>query len=303
LTLTQAGTSDYAAAPPVTIRFNANKAELDVQANNLVQEQGAPTPILTYIIGANVQAGPLGGFVDIPSIVSGIPYLTTTATPSSPPGAYPIVPSVGTLVSPVYYFKFIQGTLTVTPPGSFTITANPSTLIIPAGMSAQTTITITPVNVYQGTVSLSCGQLPANVTCTISPAPYKFPGSQNPDGSENSAQGTITIAASSATVAHYAPTDQSTLRVAGLFLPGGFAGCLLFLARRKLLKHNRIAGLCFLLAIASVMLSLASCGGSSSLHNGLPAPGTSTVTIQGSGTTPTGSSQVSATTSLTVTIP
>jgi hypothetical protein len=302
LTLTQAGTADYAAAPPVVLSFNANKAELDIQANNLVQEQGAPTPTLTYTIGANVQTGPLGGFIDIPSIVSGIPDLNTSATPSSPAGTYPIVPSAGTLVSPVYFFKFINGTLKVTPPGSFTITANPTTLTIAAGMSGQATLTLTPINAYQGTVTLGCGQLPTNVTCVISPATYTFPGSQNPDGSENAAQGTITISASSATVARGTFSDRQQLRMAGLLFPGAIAGCLLLFARRRIAKYSGAIGLCFLLFISSAVLSLASCGGSTSSKNGLPSPGTSTVMIQGSGTTPSGASQVTASASLTVTI-
>ncbi len=302
LTLTQAGTADYAAATPVILTFNANKAELDIQANNLVQEQGAPTPTLTYTIGANVQAGPLGGFVDIPSVVSGIPTLTTSATPNSPAGAYPIIPSAGTLVSPVYFFKFINGTLTVTPAGSFTITANPSTLTLAAGMSAQSTLTLTPVNTYQGTVTLGCGPVPSNVTCAISPATYNFPGSQNPDGSENPAQGTITISASSATVARQSALNASQGHLAGLLLPGAIAGCLMTFARKRFQKRSAALGLCLLLAIGSAMLSLASCGGSNSSNNGLPSPGTSTVMIQGSGTTPSGASQVTATASLTITI-
>jgi hypothetical protein len=296
LTLTQAGTADFAAATPIVLSFTVNKAELDVQANNQIQEQGAPNPTFTYRIGENVP-----GFVDIPSIVSGVPVLTTTATPSSPPGTYPIVPSVGTLVSPVYYFKFINGTLTVTPPGSFTITANPSSLTIPTGMSRQATITITPSNAYQGTVTLSCGQLPANVTCTVSPATYTFPGSQNADGSENPAQGTITIVASSGTVVGALPAGGSSLRTAGFFLPGAMAALLLVFARRRISRGNAISSLCFFIILGLGMSSLASCGGSKGLGTTV-APGTSTVTINGSGTTPSGSGLVSASAPLTVTI-
>jgi hypothetical protein len=302
LTATQTGTSDYAAAPPVILSFNANPAPLDVQANNQIQEQGAPNPIFTYAIGANIQAGPLGGFVDIPSIVSGVPILTTTATPDSPPGTYPIVVTQGTLISPVYAFNFINGVLTVTPPGSFTIATTPSSLTIPSGMSGQATIAITPINTYQGTVTIGCGQLPANVTCIVSPATYSFPGSQNANGSENPAQGTITINTAAGTIVGALSARNSTIRATAVLLPGSMAGLLLVLARRRIAGRSRIFGLCFLLATSLGMLSVMSCGGSKGSSAANAAPGTLTVMINGSGTTPSGSGSVTASAPLTVII-
>jgi hypothetical protein len=302
LTLTQTGTSDYAAASPVVLSLNANKAELDIQANNQIQEQGAPNPTFTYTIGANVQPGPLGGFVDVPSIVSGIPVLTTTATPSSLPGTYPIVPGVGTLSSPIYFFKFLNGELTITQSGSFTITANPPSLTIASGMSAQATITITPNNAYQGTVTLSCGKLPANLTCIVSPATYTFPGSQNADGSENPAQGTITINATAGSVVGALSTQDSTTRMAGLFFPGAMLALLLVFARRQASRRSSIWSICFFIMLSLEMISLASCGGSSGSSTINTPPGTSIVTINGSGTTPSGNGSVTASVPLSVTI-
>ena len=300
LTITQTGSADYAPASPIILNFNAGKAELDIQANNAIQEQGAPNPPLTYVIGANVVAGPLGGFVDIPSIVSGIPVLSTTATPSSAPGAYPIVPSVGTLASPFYFFKFINGTLTVTPPGSFLITANPSSLTIPNGMSGQATLTITPTNAYQGTVTLTCGTLPANVSCAVSPATYTFPGTQNADGSENAAQGTITISTSGA-LAGSVPSKPSNLYVASLLLPGALLAGMLAFARRRMAQRGALWGLCLLAVLGLGMLSVSACGGSASSMT-KATPGTTILTINGSGTVPSGNGTVTASAPLSVTI-
>ena len=303
LTATQAGSTNYAAAQPIVLSFVTNKAELDIQANNLIQEQGAPTPNLTYVIGANVQAGPLGGFLDIPAIVSGIPVLTTAATPTSPPGTYPIVPSVGTLVSPVYFFKFINGTLTITQPGSFIITANPSSLTIARGMSGQATLTITPMNAYQGTITLGCGQLPANVSCVISPATYNFPGSQNADGSENAAQGTITINTQSGTVVGALPAQRSTLLQAAFLFPGAIATVFLVFARKRFMRSSSLWSLCCLMALSLGLLTVAACGGGSkSSLSGNAAPGNVVVTINGSGTTPAGNASVTASVPLNVTI-
>jgi len=302
LILTQTGTSDYALATPVVLSFNANKAELDIQANNQIREQGAPDPTFTYTIGANVQPGPLGGFVDIPSIVSGIPALTTTATQSSPPGAYPIQPALGTLSSPVYFFNFINGVLTITPPGSFVITVNPSSLTIPGGMSGQATITITPTNAYQGMVTLSCGQLPANVTCIVSPATYTFPGSQNADGSENAAQGTITVNTTVGQVVGELSAPPSTPRLAGFFFPGAIAVLYIAFALRRASRNKIGWSLCFLIIAGAGIISLESCGGSKGSSGIAAKPGTSVVTITGSGTTPSGNGNVTASAPLTVII-
>ena len=299
LRISQGGSSDYTAATPIVLSFLAGKAELDVQADNQVQEQGAPNPTFTYVIGANVQAGPLGGFVDIPTIVSGVPLLTTTATSSSPPGAYPIVPSVGTLVSTDYFFKFINGVLTVTPPGSFVITANPSSLTIPNGMSGQATLTITPTNAYQGTVTLSCGTLPANVNCVISPATYTFPGSQNADGSENAAQGTITVS-TLGVIASATRGGGSALAAASFVFPGALIAGLLAFGRRRLKRSGIFLGICYLVVLGLGMLPVTACGGSASLAKA--APGTTILTINGSGTVPSGSGTVIASAPLSVTI-
>ncbi len=48
-------------------------------------------------------------------VVTGSPALTTTATSSSPAGAYPITATVGTLAAVNYSFTFGTGTLTITP--------------------------------------------------------------------------------------------------------------------------------------------------------------------------------------------
>jgi hypothetical protein len=228
--------------------------------------------------------------------------LTTTDSVSAPPGTYPIVPSVGTLASPVYTFNFVNGVLTVTPPGSFTIAANPSSLTIASGMSGQATITIHPMNAYQGTITVSCGQLPANVSCVASPASYSFPGSQNPDGSENDAQGTITINTNSNAIVGAVPARNSTLHAAAFLWPGSMAALVLAFKRRRLSKAGAIWPLFLLLVLGLGMLWATACGGSKGSASGNAAPGNVTLTISGSGTTASGVGTVVASVPLTVTI-
>jgi MBG domain (YGX type) len=299
---TQAGNGNYLAATTVTQTFNVGPAPLQVLAKPFTREQGAPNPTFTYTIGC---PPPLPGcFVlndtDIPSVITGIPSVTTTATDASSPGTYPIVISQGTLSAPNYTFVYVNSTLTVTPPGAFSITANPSSLTIPRGFNAQSTITITPNNFYQGTVTLSCGQLPVNVSCVVSPATFTFTGA-TANGSEGfPAQGTITINTTAGTIVGAVAGRNSSTSLAGLLMPGAFFGLLLLFVRRRAAKWLGAGRACLLMLLGLGLFSLVSCGGHPSLVTA--APGTITFSINGSGTTPSGSGSVTASAPLTVVI-
>jgi hypothetical protein len=314
VTAKQAGNNNYTPAASVTQTLQVNKAPLNIVVSgettikdgnkyvNYVREQGATNPIFTYQVGCNLTTP--GCFVnndtDIPSVISGIPVLTTTATQDSSPGVYAITMSQGTLAANNYYFVLQSGLLAVTSPGSYVITTTPASLTIPRGQVGQAYVTITPSNYYQGTVTLSCGSLPANVSCVISPSTFTFPGSQNADGSENPAQGTIVINTATGTIVGALPAENLSLRLAGLFIPGFIAGLYLAFARKRAAKFATFWRLCILLALGLPMIAITSCGGNST-HTSA-APGTVTVIIAGSGTTPSGSSNVFASVPLTVTI-
>ena len=320
VTATQPGTVNIGAAPPITQAFTIGPAPLNIGvAQEYSVQQGAAFPIFQPIIGNALPNTP-GGFVnndsDIPSVITGLPLLTTNATPSSPPGTYTITPSQGTLAAPNYFFVYQPGTLLITPPGSFAITSSPASLTIPTGLSAQATLTINPstpytdangnpqISLYQGTVTLSCGTVPANVTCTISPSTYTFPGNQAAPGApapfENPALGTITISASGATVVGSVRKDDSISGAATLLIPGALAGLLHAFARKRATRHSRVWGAVLFLALGAGLLGISSCGGSS--KSLAASPGTATVVITGSGTTVTGNGTVTTTLPLTVTI-
>jgi hypothetical protein len=310
ITLTQAGNTDYAAATPVVLPFTVAQAPLYITANSYTREQGAANPTFTYYIGT-ATVGATGGFqngdTDIPSVLSGVPVLTTTATQASPGSAagiaYPITVDVSAMTSTNYTLVPKNGTLTVGPAGTYAITANPSSLTIQRGLSAQSTITITPSNDYQGTITLTCGTLPANVTCTVSPSTYTFTGEFVSNGNvvaEQPQKGTITINTTSATVVG-SNAQKSNVSLAGFLIPGALAGLFLVFARKRVARIATFWSLCALLALGiGATLGLSSCGGSS--VNTTAAAGTQTITITGTGTTPSGSGAVTATVPLTVTI-
>jgi hypothetical protein len=302
VTATQAGDATYLTASPVAQTFSVGPAPLNITVANAFREQGAPNPNFAYSIGCT---SPLPGcFVlsdtDVPGVISGIPAVTTVADENSAPGTYAIVPSQGTLAAPNYYFVFVNGTITVSPPGTYAISANPGALTITRGQSAQATLTITPANFYQGTVTLSCGQLPANVSCVMSPSTYTFPGSQNANGQENPAQGTVTINTAAGTIVGSLRTTNTTAGLAGVLIPGAFASIVLAYVRRRAAKQFGIWQLGILVALGLSILSLISCSSSSGFVTA--APGTVTVTITGSGTTVSGDGAVTASVPLTVTI-
>ena len=101
---------------------------------------GAALPAFTAVYSGFVNG-------DTSAVLRGAPSLTTTATPASPAGTYPITAASGTLSAANYTFSFVNGSLTVdqitlVPGISFTLTSslNPSTY----GQSVTFTATIPP---------------------------------------------------------------------------------------------------------------------------------------------------------------
>jgi CSLREA domain-containing protein len=94
------------AANPATL--SVTPAVLTVTVSNVSRVYGVANP--TFTISYH-------GFVngDLRRVIGGSPTVTTTATPGSPPGQYPIVVGLGTLSAANYTFALGTGTLTVVP--------------------------------------------------------------------------------------------------------------------------------------------------------------------------------------------
>jgi sugar lactone lactonase YvrE len=104
----QAGNTTYSAATSVTQNVTVNQAALVVTAVGGVSTYGQPIPPVTYTIS---------GFVDgdtQASAVSGSPSLSTTATPASTPGSYPVSITQGSLSAANYAFSaLVAGAITI----------------------------------------------------------------------------------------------------------------------------------------------------------------------------------------------
>jgi hypothetical protein len=102
-------TTNYTTPTQKTVSINVLKATLTITADNKTKLVGDPNPPLTF-----TPTGFVNG--DSASTLTGAPSLSTTATPSSPVGNYPITISQGTLAATDYAFTFVNGTLSVTEP-------------------------------------------------------------------------------------------------------------------------------------------------------------------------------------------
>lgn len=165
----------------------------------------------------------------------------------------------------------------------FSISASPQQIVLTAGARGTSTITVTPLNGYTGTVTLSCGPRPDFASCLFSPQQLTFAAGSTALTSTLTFVGT-TAGAVPAPTASLGSANGSgfgsgpgasslggTGASAASFASGvawsavGFAGLLLVGAVRRSKRPVRTAlGLC-----GGVLLGAAGCGGGS--HSATPA--------------------------------
>jgi hypothetical protein len=157
--------------------------------------------------------------------------------------------------------------ITATP--DFAFSANPSSVTANAGTSAQYTFTVTPSNGYTGTVTFSCGTLPAKTSCSFSPA------SLSPS---NNAYGTATLTlsttAATASLIVPAPPNSKTSAPSLWASLGGFGAFGVVLAGLGRRRNRRQMAIVLGTALLVTMFSLLGCGGSNSTPITTGTPGT-----------------------------
>src|SRR3984957_8571262 len=157
-------------------------------------------------------------------------------------------------------------------------TASPAALTIPSGKSGQVTVTATPSASPNGSISLSCNYLPANLVCSFSPATIK-PGS-------GPASSTLKIT-NAATTASNTSGRAGGIVYASWIFSFGLAG-FVFVGNWK--TTRRVLPALLACALAGSMMLTASCGGGGK-PSALSATGPNTYTISILGNS--GSSQIS----------
>jgi hypothetical protein len=180
----------------------------------------------------------------------------------------------------------------------FTIAANPLTVTVTGpGQSGTTTLTVTPINGFNQSLSYSCSRLPSEATCSFTAA--------------SSTTETLTIVTTLPSAKLQDRLGQSGGLFYAMLVPGLFGLLVLPAGSRKRSLHA-VRLLTFVAILACSMLWMAACGGGSSSPSTLNNPSApSNPTNPSNPGTPTGSFSVvvTATTggtnplSNTVTIP
>ncbi len=175
--------------------------------------------------------------------------------------------------------------LTVIPPPSLTITANPGSVTIIQGQSGETTLTFAPMNGYVGTLTLGCIGNPPNTLClfTINGAPVNsvvLTGNNQPlnivltiETDVNSQQALLE--------SRPTPLRPSTILTAIAFWsPFSLLGLIAIRRKRKLFSKNpRIFGLCLLVLLVGTLAGLAGCVSGGGFGTYVTPVGSSTMTI------------------------
>jgi hypothetical protein len=169
----------------------------------------------------------------------------------------------------------------VTAVPDYTLTASAPSQTVKAGSPATFTITLTPSNGYDGTITFSCGTLATGMSCAFNPSSLTPVNGQ-------AGQVTLTVATTARALARMLPPAADHSRQSSTLLASlsavGILGLCLGSTRRARSQRMMLLGL---LALA-VILSLPGCGGGSSSGSSGNGGG-------GSGGTPTGNQTVTVT--------
>jgi hypothetical protein len=173
------------------------------------------------------------------------------------------------------------GTSPTGPVPNFTLALSPTSGTIAPGQSVHSTVTLTPSNGFNQSVSLSCSGLPAGAACSFSSSPVQVSG----------AAAISTLIITTTAVAMNSSGAPISPAIAGSFLIATFALPMAWRRRRevgRLIDYGRPA----LLVICIVALQ--SCGGSDASKS---SSGTSLSESSSSGSSTSGSSSSGSTSS------
>jgi len=155
---------------------------------------------------SNLPSGVSATWGTNPTSGNSVLTLTASATASLGTASLTIIGSSGTLTATTLL------SLTVNPPASFTLSANPSVLRIKPGISGTTTVTVTDQYGFTGLVVLAASNLPSGVTATWGTNPTAGTSVLTLTASTTAAIGTATVTITGSSTG--APTAATTLSFA-----------------------------------------------------------------------------------------
>ena len=190
ITAAQAGNGTYSAATPVSQMVTVSPATLNVGVSGSpTRVFGQANPAFNYTLATFFNGDTQA------TATTGLPTLTTMATPKSPSGSYPITVGQGTLAATNYVFNLVNGQLVVTGGAAQSINfpplpnlANGTSLHLLATTTSGLPVTFT---VTSGLASISNNVLTVNGTGQV-----KITASQSGDpnfGAATSVAQTFTV--------------------------------------------------------------------------------------------------------------
>ncbi len=292
-----------------------------VNATNLVNNWPSSTPyytlstspgslIITQGAGgtSTITVTPQNGFSDnVTFAASGLPSgVTASFTPNPANTASTLTLTAGSTATPGTATVTITGTsgsltqtttlaLTVNSVGSFTLAASPTSLTFTQGAGGTSTVTVTPQNGFNGSISFSASGLPSGVTASFSPNPATATSTLTLTASSTATTGTSTVTitgtsgslTSTATIAlsvNIAPNYTLSASPTSLTFTQGANGS----STITVTPQNGFSG--------NVSLSASGLpSGVTALFSPNPAMATSTSTLTASGTATTGTATVTIT--------
>lgn len=264
LTVTQAATTTTLTTSNATVDLSGNVTFTATVASSA---SGTPSGSVTFYAGTTV--------IGIPTLTNGVasinnPSITQIGGSYSITATYSGSTDFSTSTSPA-----VTETVALPVVGA---TLSVSSLNITSGSSGMVTLTLAAQGGYIGTATFSCANLPAEMSCSFSPASATF------TSTNTSATTVLTISTSGSSSALLdrprtpgRGNGLTALPALCILLPGALLGFLGLSTRRMRAWQRRMTALMLMVAGLVAAAVLGGCGGSSS--PGTPA-GTYTVNVE-----------------------
>jgi uncharacterized membrane protein len=138
---------------------------------------------------SGLPSGVTAGFS--PNPTTGTSTLTLTASSTATTGTATV--TVTGMSGSLTHTTSVTLTVNAATGANFTLSASPNSVSVTRGSSASTTVTITPSNGFNGSVTLSASGLPSGVTASFSPDPATSTSKLTFTASSSAPRGTVTV--------------------------------------------------------------------------------------------------------------
>ncbi len=205
------GSLSHSVTIALTVTSNQPSFKLSAAPATLSMAQGASG-------NSTITVSPVNGFTGTVALAaSGLPAGVTAAfSPASTTGTSTLTltaSSTATAGTSTITVTGTSGTLSATTTIALTVTSNqqdfslsasPANLSVAQGGTGSSTITVSPLNGFSGTVALAARNLPAGVTASFSPASTTGTSTLtfNASGSAATGTSTVTVTGTSGTLSH-----------------------------------------------------------------------------------------------------